>query len=79
MPTSYLPRHPFTALYVARLFHDQIYKHHGLPQSIVSNHDKIFLSHLWQVVDVRLWMSSTYHPQSDGQTECGGTTRIIPA
>lgn len=29
---NFLPlRHPFTALSVARLFHDQIYKHHGLP------------------------------------------------
>ncbi|WVZ53038.1 hypothetical protein U9M48_004029 [Paspalum notatum var. saurae] len=28
--------HPFTASSVARVFHDQVYKHHGLPQAIVS-------------------------------------------
>jgi hypothetical protein len=71
---NFLPlRHPFTALSVAKVFHDHIYKHHGLPQSIVSDRDKIFLSHLWQelfrLADVRLRMSSAYHPQSDGQTE----------
>jgi hypothetical protein len=28
----FLPlKHPFAALSVAKLFHDQIYKHHGLP------------------------------------------------
>lgn len=71
---NFLPlRHPFTALSVAKVFHDHIYKHHGLPQSIVSDRDKIFLSHLWQelfrLTDVHLRMSSAYHPQSDGQTE----------
>lgn len=71
---NFLPlKHPFTALSVARLFHDQIYKHHGLPQSIISDRDKIFLSLLWQelfrLADVQLRMSSAYHPQSDGQTE----------
>lgn len=71
---NFLPlKHPFTALSVARLFHDQIYKHHGLPQSIISDRDSVFLSHLWQelfrLADVKLCMSSAYHPQSDGQTE----------
>lgn len=71
---NFLPlKHPFTALSVARLFHDQIYKHHGLPQSIISDCDSVFLSHIWQelfrLADVKLCMSSAYHPQSDGQTE----------
>jgi hypothetical protein len=71
---NFLPlKHPFTALTVARLFHDQVYKHHGLPHSIVSDYDKVFLSNLWKelfrIADVQLRMSSAYHPQSDGQTE----------
>ncbi|XP_035823161.1 uncharacterized protein [Zea mays] len=71
---NFLPlKHPFTALTVARLFHDQVYKHHGLPHSIVSDRDKVFLSNLWKelfrLADVQLRMSSAYHPQSDGQTE----------
>lgn len=48
-------------------------KHHGLPQSIVSDRDKVFLSHLRQelfrLADVQLRMISAYHPQSDGQSE----------
>jgi transposase InsO family protein len=71
---NFLPlKHPFTALYVARLFYDQVYKHHGLPKSIISDRDKVFMSHLWRelfrLADVQLRMSSSYHPQSDGQTE----------
>ncbi|WVZ53030.1 hypothetical protein U9M48_004021 [Paspalum notatum var. saurae] len=52
--------HPFTASSVARVFHDQVYKHHGLPQAIVSDRDRIFLSRLWQqlfqLADVQLRM-----------------------
>jgi hypothetical protein len=64
---NFLPlKHPFTAPSVARLFHDQIYKHHGLPKSIVSDCDKIFLSQLWKelfrLADVRLHMCLAYHP-----------------
>lgn len=66
-------KHPFTALSVAKLFMARIYKLHGLPNAIISDRGRIFLSHLWQelfhLVGVQLCMSSAYHPQSDGQTE----------
>jgi len=66
-------KHPFTALGVAKIFMQQVYRLHGLPSSIISDHDKIFLSTLWQelfkLADVQLKMSSAYHPQTDGQTE----------
>ena len=65
--------HPFTALQVAQAYMDQIYKLHGLPKSIISDRDKIFTSRLWQELfklsDTQLLMSSSYHPQTDGQTE----------
>jgi len=39
--------HPFTALQVAQLYFDQIYRLHGLPKAIISDRDKIFTSIIW--------------------------------
>jgi len=65
--------HPFTAAGIAKLFFDNIYKLHGLPDSIVSDRDKIFTSLFWQelfkLVKVSLRLSTSYHPQTDGQSE----------
>jgi hypothetical protein len=63
--------HPFSALQVAHVYMDNIYKLHGLPESIISNRDKIFTSNVWQQLfrlsDTQLLMSSSYHPQTDGR------------
>ena len=65
--------HPYTALSVAQLFLNHIYKLHGLPTMIISDRDRIFTSTLWKelfrLTDTTLNMSSSYHPQTDGQTE----------
>ena len=75
--------HPFSALKVAKLYMDNIYKLHGLPQAIVSDRDRIFTSMLWQelfnLTGTELRMSSTYHPQSDGQTERVNALKLIYA
>lgn len=65
--------HPFTASQVAKLFMQQVYRLHGMPSSIVSDRDKVFTSLFWQELfrlsNATLCMSSSYHPQTDGQTE----------
>lgn len=65
--------HPYTAEGVAKVFLDQIYKIYGMPQSIVSDRDKIFTSNFWRqffkIAGVSLDTSTAYHPQTDGQSE----------
>ncbi|CAL2255289.1 unnamed protein product [Prunus armeniaca] len=55
-------KHPYTAVQIAQIFIKEIFRLHGLPRTIVSDRDPTFLS-------TKLCHSSTYHPQSDGQTE----------
>ncbi|CAN6225874.1 unnamed protein product [Urochloa humidicola] len=66
-------KHPFTALSVAQVYFENVYKLHGMPKAMVSDRDRIFTSQWWQelfkLTGTSLKMSSAYHPQSDGQTE----------
>nr|GEW34275.1 hypothetical protein [Tanacetum cinerariifolium] len=65
--------YPFSTAQVAQLFLDTVYKLHGLPTTIVSNMDKVFLSsfrkELFQLLQVKLLMSTTYYLQTNGQIE----------
>lgn len=65
--------HPYTAKIVAEKFVDGIFKYHGMPKSIISDRDPIFISHFWReffkLSGTQLNMSSSYHPETDGQTE----------
>jgi hypothetical protein len=66
-------RHPFIAEKLAQLFMSRLFKLYGMPQNIVSNRDSTFTSRFWTKIfklqGVFLAFSTTYHPQSDGQTE----------
>lgn len=52
---------------------DIMVKHHGFPKTIISYHDKISLSSFLKILfdssGTKLKHSSTYHPQTDMQTE----------
>ena len=65
--------HPFSAELVAQKFLDQIYRLHGLPESIVTYRDKIFTSILWKelfrLLGTQLNYSTAFHPQSYGSSE----------
>ncbi|GJQ92873.1 putative reverse transcriptase domain-containing protein [Tanacetum coccineum] len=63
----------YNAPQVAELFVQTVVKHHGIPRSIVSDHDKVFTSafwsHLFKLQGTTLNMSYEYHPQLDAQSE----------
>ncbi|GJR83060.1 putative reverse transcriptase domain-containing protein [Tanacetum coccineum] len=58
---------------LARLYLNEIVARHGVPISIISDHDSRFTSRFWQLMQealrTRLDMSTAYHPQTDGQSE----------
>lgn len=62
-----------TAVTVAQLVYDHVIRLHGFPDSIVSDRDSkftsLFWNALWKLSGTQLKMSTSYHPQSDGQTE----------
>ena len=58
---------------VADLFVKHIWKHHGLPRSIISDRGTQFVNDFWQFLCKRLGiesrLSTAWHPETDGQTE----------
>jgi hypothetical protein len=66
-------KHPFTTRTIAGVVFDNVVKLHGVPQTI-HDCDKVFTSTFWKelfaLVGTKTIFSSSYHPQTDGQTEC---------
>ena len=56
-----------------KLYVNEIVRLHGVPVSIVSDRDPRFTSRFWLILQAalgtRLHFSTTFHPQTDGQTE----------
>ncbi|MCH86314.1 hypothetical protein A2U01_0007169, partial [Trifolium medium] len=66
-------KHPYTARSIAEVFCKEVVRLHGVPLTIVSDRDPIFMSSFWKELfrmqGTQLKMSTAYHPESDGQTE----------
>jgi hypothetical protein len=66
-------QHPFTTSMVAQIFMDRVFKIHGMSHSIVYERDPTFTRKFWQelfkIQGTQLHLSTSYHPQMDGQIE----------
>jgi len=62
-----------TAKDTAELVVRHVIRLHGIPEDIVSDRDTKFSNHFWrsimEILNVKLNMSSTAYPQTDGQSE----------
>lgn len=62
-----------TAEGLASLYLHHVWRHHGLPESIISDRGSEFNSRFWKsltrLLDINQIFSTAYHPQTDGQTE----------
>ncbi|MCO5588027.1 hypothetical protein L7F22_041981 [Adiantum nelumboides] len=63
---------------MACLFMSNVFKYHGMPQSIVSDRDprmtSLFWRGLFENMGTTLKFSSSFHPQTDGQSEEANST-----
>ena len=59
---------------LVRLFRDNVWRLHGLPESIVLDRGPQFAVELTKelnmMLGIRTKLSTVFHPQTDGQTEC---------
>jgi Integrase zinc binding domain/Integrase core domain len=73
--SHFIPTHTtVTTLGSARLYLQHVWKLHGLPRSMVSDHGPQFVAEfmreLYRLLGIKVSASTAYRPQSDGQTEC---------
>ena len=75
--TKYLIMVPFkenhTAEQLGYLLLDRLVRDHGVPITIITDRDKLFMSNYWKTISAAMGMkpkmSMAYHPQMDGQME----------
>ena len=58
---------------LARLFRDNVWKLHSLPESIISDKGTQFVAELMrelnEILEIKSKLSTAFHPQTDRQTE----------
>ena len=63
-----------------KLFFQNVWVHFGFPKSIISDRDSRFVgsfwSSLWALMDTKLKKSTSFHLQTDGQTEVVNRTVV---
>jgi len=59
---------------LARLFRDNVWRLHSLPESVVSDRGPQFAAELTKelnrMLSIQTKLSTAFHPQTDEQTEC---------
>lgn len=64
--------------HMVKIFMHNIFKYHGMPQSIISDRDPRMTSLFWKALfenmGTTLKFSSSFHPQTDGQSEEANST-----
>ncbi|KAG8705607.1 hypothetical protein FRC09_002854 [Ceratobasidium sp. 395] len=57
----------------ARLFQEHIWSHYGLPRQVITDRDSrwtgAFWDHLTSIIGIKRALTTSHHPQADGQTE----------
>lgn len=66
-------KHLYLARTVAEVFTREVIRLHGIPMSIISDRDPLFLTLFWKEIfsmqGTQLRMGTTYYSETDGQTE----------
>lgn len=66
-------KYPYTVLDMAQVFINNIFRLHEMSKINIFDRDVVFTSKFWQELfnlqKVSLLTSTTYHPQTDGQSE----------
>ena len=59
---------------IAELYATYVFPHYGIPLKIISDRDprfdSTFTTHLCRLLGIKQNISTAYHPQTDGQSEC---------
>jgi hypothetical protein len=78
--THFIPvKSTFKTINIAEIFMKEIFRLHGIPKMVISDRDVKFTSAFWKEffagLNTNLNFSTSYHLQTDGQTE--RTNQII--